>query len=279
MPLDRFDRRLSNVFLCATPFLVGIVAAVRALRVSGVHHAVGVVLFAAISIAGWTLGGRAIRAEAQDRRQLALGGALLVAPFALVALLWVGLGTPWEATAKENQMRYLVLIAMAIAEVSGFVVIREALSEAGERFYATLVLAAIILAGPLYLVWDTFMFGVFAAREHAGSVPSAFASLDQVLDVLLYIAAVLTYLATAALAMSLGRAQWLGRLATRAFVSANFVALLFLANRGLTYLSPTELSAPWYTVPGFIVGIPAVPYIMPFLLGVVLLRRAGEEQH
>lgn len=278
MPLESLDRRLSHFFLCATPILVVIVAGVRALRVSGVYQAVGIVLFAAISIAAWVLGGRAIRSDASDRRQLALGGALLVAPFALVALLWVGLGTPWEATAKENQMRYLVLIAMAIAEVGGFVMIREALSEAGERFYSALVLAAIILAGPLYVVFFAFNFGVFAAKGSTGSVPSAFVSLDQVLDALLYLAGSLTYLATAALAMSLARAQWLGRWATRAFVSVNLVALLFLANRGLTFLSPAELSAPWYAVPGFIVGIPAVPFIMPFLLGVVFLRRAGERQ-
>jgi hypothetical protein len=34
-----------------------------------------------------------------------------------------------------------------------------------------------------------------------------------------------------------------------------------------------------YTSPGFIVGIPTVPFIMPFLFGVVLLRRAGEESN
>ena len=75
---------------------------------------------------------------------------------------------------------------------------------------------------------------------------------------------------------SLGRVQWLGRRATRAFMIVNGVALLFLVIRGLKY--PDPRATPWYTSPGFIVGIPAVPFIMPFLLGVVLLRRAGEEQ-
>jgi hypothetical protein len=71
----------------------------------------------------------------QPRRLLALGGTLLVCLFALVGLLWVGLGTPWDANAQENQMRYLVLVAMAIAEVGGFVTIGAALGEAGELFY------------------------------------------------------------------------------------------------------------------------------------------------
>ncbi len=278
MPLDSFPRRLSYIFLCAAPVVVVAVAAPRALRNAGAHHAVGIVLFAAMSLAVWVLGGRSIRAAAQERRQLALGGALLVAPFALVGLLWVGLGTPWDATPKENEMRYLVLLAMAIAEVGGFLLVREALSGAGERFHSTLVLTGIVLAGPLYAVWNAFMFGVWVAREQTGSVPAAFASLDLVLDVVLDAAAALTYLATAALAMSLARARWLGRRASVAFVVLNLVALLLLVNRGLKFLAPAELAAPWYTVPGFIVGIPAVPYIMPFLLGVVLLRRAGQEQ-
>jgi len=207
-----------------------------------------------------------------------LAGTLFVTPFALVALLWVGLGGPWQANAAENQMRYLVLIVMAAAIASGFVVLREALSEAGERFYATLGFAAIMLSGPLYLIWNIFAFAAFFGKEHAGEMPAAIVSLRDMLDLLLFVAGFLTYLATVAFAASLGRVQWLGRRATRAFIIVSFVALLFLVIRGLKYPDPRALSTPWYTSPGFVVGIPAVPFIMPFLFGVVLLRRAGEEQ-
>ena len=271
-------RRVSYVFLCIVPFLSFVVVGVRAFRVPGVYQAVGVAYFAAIAIAAWTLGTRAIRGDGQDRRLLGLAGTLLITPFALVALLWVGLGGPWQATAAENQMRYLVLIVMATAIAGGFVVLREALSQAGERFYATLGFAAIMLSGPLYLIWNTFAFGVFFAKEHAGEVPQALHSLGDIFDVLLFVAGFLTYLATVAFAASLGRVQWLGRKATLAFMIMNGIALLFLVIRGLHYPDPRALSTPWYTSPGFIVGIPAVPFIMPFLLGVVLLRRAGEEQ-
>jgi hypothetical protein len=269
-------RRVSYVFLCIVPFLSFVVVGVRALRVPGVYQAVGVAYFAAIAIATWTLGARAIRADAQDRRLLGLAGTLLVTSFALVALLWVGLGPPWQANAAENQMRYLVLIVMATATAGGFMVLREALSEAGERFYSTLGFAAIMLSGPLYLIWNIFAFGAFFGKEHAGEVPAAIVSLGDTMDVLLFVAGFLTYLATAAFAASLGRVQWLGRGATRAFIIVTFVALLFLVIRGLRY--PNGRVTPWCTNPGFIVGIPAVPFIMPFLLGVALLRRAGEEQ-
>jgi hypothetical protein len=271
-------RRVSYVFLCIVPFLCFVVVGVRALRVPGVYQAVGVAYFAAIAIAAWTLSAGAIRADVQGRRLLGLAGTLLVTPFALAALLWVGLGGPWQANPPENQMRYLVLIVMATAIAGGFVVLREALSQPGERFYATLGFAAIMLSGPLYLIWNTFAFGVFFAKEHAGEVPQALRSLDDIFDVLLFVAGFLTYLATVAFAASLGRVQWLGRRATRAFMIVNGVALLFLVIRGLQYPDPRALSAPWYTSPGFVVGIPAVPFIMPFLFGVVLLRRAGEAQ-
>jgi hypothetical protein len=244
-------RRVSYVFLCIVPFLSFVVAGVRAFRVPGVYQAVGVIYFAAIAIAAWMLGARAIKADAQDRRLLGMAGTLLVTPFALVALLWVGVGGPWQATAAENQMRYVVLIVMTTTIAGGLVVLREALSQAGERFYATLGFAAIMLSGPLYLIWNIFAFAAFFGKEHAGEVPAAIVSLRDMLDLLLFVAGFLTYLATAALAASLGRVQWLGRGAARAFMIANAVALLFLVMRGVQY--PDGRATPWYISPGFIV--------------------------
>ncbi len=146
----------------------------------------------------------------------------------------------------------------------------------GVAYFAAIAVATIMLSGPLYLIWNTYAFGVFFAKEHAGEVPQALHSLGDTFDLLLFVAGFLTYLATVAFAASLGRVQWLGRRATRAFMIVNGVALLFLVIRGFQY--PDVRATPWYTNPGFIVGIPAVPFIMPFLLGVVLLRRAGKEQ-
>jgi hypothetical protein len=200
-------RRLSYVFLCIVPFLCFVVVGVRPFRIPIVYQVVGVVYFAAIVIAAWTLGARAIRADVQDRRLLGVAGALLVTPFALVALLWVGLGGPWQATPAENQMRYLILIVMATAIAGGFVVVREALSGAGERFYATLGFAAIMLSGPLYLIWNIFAFAAYFGKEHAGEMPAAIVSLRDMMDLLLFVAGFLTYLATAAFAASLGKAE------------------------------------------------------------------------
>lgn len=103
MHRDPVIRRLSVAFLRVLPFLTAAVAAPRALRIPGVYQAVGVVLAASAAAAVWTLvfGPETTRPSA-DRR-LAVGGALLlVSPWALIVLLWVGLGTPWDATPAEN---------------------------------------------------------------------------------------------------------------------------------------------------------------------------------
>lgn len=253
-----------------------VLCAIRPLRVSPLYQVIGVIQFVAMIWAAWTLGARAITTSDRGPRLLALAGIFLITPFALVALLWVGLGPPWQATAAQNQMRYLVLAAMTIAIVVGFVVLREALGETDEKFRPSVGFATILLAAPLYLIFYAFGFGVSTVRLHGGERPPAFHDLSAVIDMILFLAGALTYIAAAAFAVSLGRAQWIGRGAARAFTIVSLVALLFLVIRGLQFPDPRTLSAPWYTSPGFVVGIPAVPFIIPFLFGVVLLRRAGE---
>jgi hypothetical protein len=270
------NRRFSYWFLFASLIVALVFAAIRPLRVSPMYHVIGVSQFALMALAAWTLGGRALTTKTRASQLLALAGILLITPFALLALLWVGLGPPWQATPAENQMRYLVLAAMTIAIVVGFVALREALGEAMERFHSNFGFGTIILAGPLYLLFDAFMFGISTARLHGGELSSVFRDLNTVLDMILFLAGALTYVATTAFAVSLGQAGWLGRGAARIFTIISLFALLLLGIRGLHFPDPHALSTPWYTNPGFIVGIPAVPFIIPFLFGVVLLRRAGE---
>ena len=275
--MDYSPRRLSYVFLCLVPVLAIGFAGVRALRIPGVYTIIGAALFLPTAMAVWTLGARAVRSGTEANQRLAFAGGFLIVPFALVALFWVGLGPPWVATPPENVMRYLVLLVSSIAVTIGFVVLKEALGEAGERSYSTLGFAAAMLAGCAYLLWMCFLIGECVANVRDGKVPPTIAALSDVLEILLDVACLLTYLATTAFAASFGRARWIGRGATRAYVALNLIALLCLVVRGVSFQNPVAATA-WYTQPGFVVGIPAIPFIMPFLLGVVLLWRAAREE-
>ena len=270
-------RRISYVFLSIVPLLNFVVVGVRAFRVTGVYQTVGIAYFAGMAIAAWALGARAIMADGERERRMALAGLLLMVPSALMALLWVGLGPPWEATPVENRMRYLVLLTDSIAVTAGFFVFAQALYEERERFYSTLGNALAMLAGAAYLVWNCFFLGLYVLKARGEQTPAAFVSLSDSIDTLIFIACVLTYLTTAIFAVCLGRVTWLGRGATRAYVIANIVFLVLIVIKGLSYPDPKAGSTPWYLDLGFIAGIPAVPWIMPYLFGVVLLRQAGSE--
>jgi hypothetical protein len=266
-------QRASYVFLCCIPIVAIALVAPRALRIPTVYQLVGTAMFVAVAAATWTLGKRGRASEAADH--LAVAGGLLMAPFAMLSVLWVGLGPPWEATAPENVMRYAVLEIATCAISAGFVVARDALAGVGERIASSLAFASAVLAGAAYLVWGTFELGAWIAHVRVGHAPDALVAMGDAIDIQLFIACVLTYVATALLAVSMGRVRWLGRGATRAYVMANGIALALLIVRGLSFPNPATLETPWYTQPGFVVGIPAIPWIMPGWLGVVVLRRAG----
>src|SRR5919198_5476666 len=191
-------RRFCYWFLFAIFVVAIVIGAIRPLRVSPFYQVVGVIQFAAMAAAVWILGARAITSSAREPRLLALAGVFLITPFMLLALFWVGLGPPWEATPPENQMRYLVLAAMSIAIVAGFVMLREALSETDKN--TSVGFATILLAGPLYLIFDAFEFGVATAKLHGGEIPPAFHDLSGVIDMVLFLAGALTYIAAAAFA-------------------------------------------------------------------------------
>ena len=275
--MHRTGRRISYIFLCVLPFLGLIVVGVRALRIPGVYTGIGVILFAAIVMAAWVVGMRVIGSADAATRRMALAGSLLIAPWAIISLLWVGLGAPFQSTTTENYMRYQVLLADSVVVAGAFLALKQELYDAGERFYSTIGFAASIPAGVAYLVSVSMSVAQTMAKLNGGDA-AAGPLLVNLYSVWEFVAAVLTYVATAAFAASLGAARWLGRGAARAYAIANVILLLLLVARGLSYPELSSDTAPWYVRPGFIAGIPAIPWIMPGLLGVVVLRRAGEQQ-
>lgn len=88
-------------------------------------------------------------------------------------------------------------------------------------------------------------------------------------------------LATAAFAAAMGNARWLCRAASRVCLAVSLLAGACVGiggGRGAR-VRATRAVGPrhWSSLPGLVLMIPAVRWRMPGLLGVVLLRRAGEQ--
>jgi hypothetical protein len=172
-------------------------------------------------------------------------------------------------------MRYLVLVSSSILVTSAFVVLKDALYDGGERFYSTIAFATALLAGATYLTCLNMSLARVVMALGGDETPPP-AILGYLYSALEFVACIMTYVTTAVFATALGRARFLGRGAVFAYATASSILVLLLVMRGLVFPEISGNTAPWYTRPGVIAGIPAVPWIMPCLLGAVLLRRAGD---
>jgi hypothetical protein len=237
-------------------------------------------LLSAALVAAWFGGACAIASADPVRRLQAAAGALLIAPFVLFALL-VGIGPPHDQPPAENALRFLVLAVGALLSGSGLLVLRQVLAAAGETFWATLGATAAVWATPLYTAFALIqrtdvvagMLGWSWGTAVTGNLHEL-TPLDAFSMSALFLAGLLTYLATAAFAAALGRAGWIGRRTTVGLVALSAIACALLVARGFAYPGLDAAFAHWYSIPGFVVGIPAVPWMMPCAIGVILLRRA-----
>jgi hypothetical protein len=232
----------------------------------------------ALALLAWWAGASRIVRGSGNERLLATVGTLLLTPCVLFALV-PGLGPPWLATAEENQRRYVILLVDTLAISGGLIVLAFAVREVGERFYSALCLAATILAGPSSVVWASILVAASYTRGQAAEIPIAMAGfVSDLSDSLLFIAGLMTYLGTAAMAMALRRAGWLGRTAARVCAAVSIGLAVCLALRGIRFPEPDIALATWYIVPGFVAGIPAIPWLVPICIGITLLSWADQMQ-
>jgi len=270
-------RRIAYIFLCALPFVAIALASAHPLRTAGLSQILGVVVFAAIVLAVWLAGPRRVDLGDEARRKQALAGLLLIVPWAIISLLWVGIGPPFQATLSENYMRYLVLVWSSIIVTIGCVIQRDVLIDSGERICSSIGFATSLTAGAAYLICLNLSLARTALALHGEETPPS-AILGDYYSAIEFVACVTTYATTAVFAAGMGRARLLGRSAAAVYVTMALILVLLIILRGLEFPEISANTAPWYTRPGVMAGIPAIPWVMPSLLGVVLLRRSRGPQ-
>src|SRR5258707_8661741 len=94
--------------------------------------------------------------------------------------------------------------------------------------------------------------------------------------ILLFFGGLLTYMATVLFAGALRRADWISRAASLAFQAFSLLAVVCLLLRGVDFPDPASVFATGYGIPGWIAGIPAVPWLMLGIIGLTQLRPSGD---
>jgi hypothetical protein len=272
----RFERRSvsAGVLLVALVAAIGIFGA-PARYGSALAIALSAAQLLVIGGAAGSLIVPAWRSRDEERRRIAVTGLVLLMPWALLTLM-PGYGPPFASNLPMNHVRFVILFVSTLFVGGGFLLLKDPLSDGGDRLAAPLGQAAGLLATLIQLVWASILVGWTMTEAHRSAtyLPMDGTPLANASDVLLFFAGLMTYVATAFYAVSFARQGWLGPVKATIMVVIAAVAVVGLVARGLQY---PDLSERWYTTPGMIVGIPAIPWLMPYMLGVcALVRAAGD---
>jgi len=130
-------------------------------------------------------------------------------------------------------------------------------------------LAAITIATVLFVLDSLLVYVIvemLQQKQSSGKTPDWWLAVRAYYLPLHQVAVTLIYLATVAYATALRRAGWFGGISSRLFAGISLAAAVLV----LLYPVGGKIGAP-----GFVLGIPAVPYVMPYLMGILLVTRAG----
>jgi hypothetical protein len=260
-------RKLSQAYLTSIPpvsaalgFAVGHIS-------YKIYLPVWIVAAFFMATAVWILG---------NKKNLAVNGAFLILPWLFISIFF-GMGPPpgtaarWVQQATEQQARYTILTCSGIFMTIGFAILNQQLRKAGEHFYSLLGNTAIMIAIPLFIInmcyWGFFLTASFRFFTEEGSVqrPDWYRVSGDFFYVISIVEISLIYVGTAAFAVSLKKAGLFKPTASRVYIIFCFIGLLL-------DILPPRWPEPFATL-SYLPSIPAVPMIMPYLIGIQLLRK------
>jgi hypothetical protein len=279
MQTGQLKRNASQIYLTLVPFL----AAVFGLGVGYISYKIylpiWIINVCLMVTATWILGAHVIKAHDVEKNHLVVCALFLIIPWMLISMFF-GLGAPpfgkpaeWVASATEQDVRYFFLIVAGVFYAFGFAVLREKLKNTRGNLYSLLGFIAIQIAIPLFLMDMTFLgfyvdklYSIMAASGLEKTPEWGLPIANQFRFIPIIVVS-LTYMATAAFAASLKAAGWFRPTACNIYIVISLLG--FLLN-----VLPPSVPEPLATV-SFIATIPAIPFLMPYLIGINLLKRAG----
>ncbi len=268
-------RRLSQFYLTLVPFVVAILGFTLGHSSYKLYIPIWLVHAGLMILAMWMLSEQSIQNPNEPQSHLLLSLLFLMAPWLFISI-FAGMGPPpttvtsWVATATEQQVRYGILLISGVLLTVGFTFLRNQLQRAGEEVYSLLGLVAIFLAMPLFMLnmtyWGSFLTESFRIFAVSGSSkrPDWYLPVRDQFDWISGIEVGLTYLATAAFGASLKTTRWLKPRTCWSYIIFSLVGFLLSVLPDFSFMP--------LTVGSYLASIPAIPFIMPYLMAVNLLR-------
>jgi len=275
----QLKRNLSYIYLSLVPLLTAVFGFGVGHISYKIYLPIWIVNVLLMLASAWLLGLKVICQHDTEKSKQAYAGLLLIIPWILVSIFF-GFGPPpekateWVATATEQQIRYSILIAAGVFIVLGFAVLRQVLKSGKGDFYSNIGFTAMLIAIPLFIInmifWGFFLTESFRILVTAGSdkMPEWFSPIRKQFGMISVVEVALTYLATAAFGLALKLAGWFNKTACWAYILISLFAFFII-------ILSACCSEPFITA-GFAVSIPAIPFIMPYLIGINLLRHAAK---
>jgi hypothetical protein len=273
-----FNRKASRIYLLLVPLLV-VIFGFGIGKISYTFYLPIWIINVCLMVASAWILGLHVNNKKNEMRHLALGAFFLIVPWILISMFF-GLGPPpetpagWVETASEQQIRYFMLFVAGVFIASGFALLREKLKTEGENFYSLLGFVAIIIAIPLFIVnmlfWGfslTELFKILVA-SNTENLPEWSKPIRALFGLISVVEVALTYIAIAAFAVSMKLAGWLSKTTSQIYVTISLLAFLIIVLSAF-------LPEPFLTA-GFVLSIPAIPFLMPYFMGINLLQRAGD---
>jgi hypothetical protein len=231
-------------------------------------------------VASWFIGLHSVGQKDEENSGLAKAAFFFVVPWILISM-FAGLGPPpetaveWTATAKEQQARYFMLVISGVFIAFGFASLREELKKKGETFYSLLGMTAILIAVPLFLTnmlyWGFYLTELFKLHTTSSgtSFPDWVQPMKQLFGLISVTEVALTYFATFTIVVAMRKTGWLSKTSSSSYITFSLLAFVVII------LSAFFIET--LKIPGFAVSIPAFPFLMPYFIGVNLLRKIGNK--
>jgi hypothetical protein len=283
-------QRMDRIFLWIAPFLAVFVGQTR--NLAGVvallaGYAVFVALAAAVV---WKIGATKTGSGVVREHPAFLPGVLLLSgPLALFLGASVT-GEPTAARPGDYLLNTTAILLGSVILVVGFVTLFAGLWRAGQRLLPLLGLVGLLIGAAVWLANLVFRYAVVAsgAAELQAAVEDRAWVANQYLrglrgepswmefllvwtDVLQLAFVLIAFLVAAAFTAALVGVGWLGRVGGGIFVGIN-LALALAVTLGIVLAGGGSVAAAWTA---YILTVPFMAFILPYFVGVALVRRGG----